>query len=232
MGLTVQKINKTYRSGETTFHALKDVTLEMETGEIAVILGPSGSGKSTLLNAIGGIDQVDNGDISVEGWNVASLSDKESVNYRREMIGFVFQMNNLIPNLTVYENIEVAANISTSPLKINDVIDDVGLSGMGDCFPRELSGGQQQRVSIARAIVRKPKLLLCDEPTGSLDSVTSKDILSLLKKMNSNYNITTLIITHNEAISQMADRIIQLKDGMIDTVTLNENIYPPERIEW
>ncbi|MRH45059.1 ATP-binding cassette domain-containing protein [Aquibacillus halophilus] len=232
MGLSIQKVNKIYQSGGTEFHALNDINLEIEIGEICVILGPSGSGKSTLLNAIGGIDQVESGSIAINDWNVSSLKNKQLVTFRREMVGFVFQMHNLIPNLTVYENIELAANISEAPLKIDEMIKAVGLEGMADRFPRELSGGQQQRVSIARAIVRKPKLLLCDEPTGSLDSNTSKEILTLIKQVNRNYNTTILIITHNQAISQMADRVIKLKDGRIDSVSVNDTVYEPERIEW
>lgn len=232
MGVLIQNANKIYKSGKTEFHALKDIELKIETGEICVILGPSGSGKSTLLNGIGGIDKVDNGDIFVNDQKISSLTDKQLVNYRRDMVGFVFQMHNLIPNLTVYENIELTANISESPLSINEVITAIGLKGMADRFPRELSGGQQQRVSIGRAVVRKPKLLLCDEPTGSLDSNTSKEILSLIQKVNQEYNTTVLIITHNHAISQMADRIIKLKDGMIDSNLVNENVCDPEGIEW
>lgn len=232
MGLHVQKVNKYYRSEKTQFHALKDVEMKIETGEICVILGPSGSGKSTLLNAIGGIDDVNSGDIIVDDVKITSLSHKQLVNYRREMIGFVFQMYNLIPNLTVYENIELAANISESPLPIDDTIKAVGLDGMANRFPRELSGGQQQRVSIARAIVRKPKILLCDEPTGALDSSTAKEILSLLKKVNLKYKTTVLIITHNLSISQMADRVIKLKDGKIEFNQKNENVRSPEGIEW
>lgn len=232
MGISIQKVNKIYQSGSIEFHALKDVDMEIKSGEICVILGPSGSGKSTLLNAIGGIDQVDNGRISVDDWNISSLNSKQLVPFRREMVGFIFQMHNLIPNLTVYENIELAANISEAPLKVVDMIKAVGLNGFGNRFPRELSGGQQQRVSIARAIVRKPQILLCDEPTGSLDSNTSKEILTLIKQMNMDYGTTTLIITHNQAISQMADRVIKLKDGKIDSIDVNETVYEPKRIEW
>jgi putative ABC transport system ATP-binding protein len=228
----VEGINKRYQSGSSFFQALTDVNVEVAHGEIVVILGPSGSGKSTLLNAIGGIDHIDSGKILVGDNDITQYSSRELVKYRRENIGFVFQMYNLIPNLTVFENIEMTAAISPSPLSINEIIDAVGLSGMEERFPRELSGGQQQRVSIARAIVKAPKLLLCDEPTGALDSVTSKEILKLIEKVNREYGTTVFIITHNAAISEMADRVITLKDGKIETNTLNERITSAEGIEW
>ncbi len=230
--LKVEGINKRYQSGKSFFQALTDVNVEVEKGEIVVILGPSGSGKSTLLNAIGGIDQVDSGKISVDQEDITQFSDRQLVKYRREDIGFVFQMYNLIPNLTVYENIELTANISSQPLSINEVIDAVGLTGMEDRFPRELSGGQQQRVSIARAVVKTPKLLLCDEPTGALDSTTSKEILHLIEKVNKEYKTTVFIITHNGAIRAMANRVITLKDGKIESNTVNEQTTSAEGIEW
>ncbi|MCA1063772.1 ABC transporter ATP-binding protein [Rossellomorea sp. AcN35-11] len=228
----VEGITKRYESGDSFFQALTDVNVEVAQGEVVVILGPSGSGKSTLLNAIGGIDQVDSGHIFVDDHDITEYSSRELVQYRRERIGFVFQMYNLIPNLTVYENIEMTAAISTNPLSIHEIIDAVGLSGMEERFPRELSGGQQQRVSIARAIVKAPKLLLCDEPTGALDSVTSKEILKLIEKVNREYGTTVFIITHNAAISEMADRVITLKDGKIESNRLHERITSAERIEW
>ncbi|WEG13345.1 ABC transporter ATP-binding protein [Pullulanibacillus sp. KACC 23026] len=232
MVLIAQTINKVYKSGKTEFQALTNVNLAIKKGEIVVILGPSGSGKSTLLNAIGGIDRIDHGEIWVEDQLLTKMNSKQLVAYRRNVVGFVFQMYNLIPNLTVYENIELAAKISETPLSIKDMIKAVGLEGMDNRFPRELSGGQQQRVSIARAIVKNPRLLLCDEPTGALDSMTSKDILSLIKKINEIYNTTILIITHNQAISQMADRVITLKDGRVETDHVNKEKLDPERIEW
>ncbi|WP_099157667.1 ABC transporter ATP-binding protein [Virgibacillus ndiopensis] len=230
--LEIEGVNKTYQSGLSKFQALTDIKVDIDRGEIVVILGPSGSGKSTLINAIGGIDRVDSGTIHVDEKDIVSLNDNQLVHYRREKVGFVFQMYNLIPNLTVYENIELAANISKSPLSIDELIDAVGLIGMADRFPRELSGGQQQRVSIARAVVRKPELLLCDEPTGALDSKISKEILKLIQQINEKYNTTVLIITHNQAISAMADRVITLKDGKIESNNLNERPVEPERIEW
>ncbi|MBM7553433.1 ABC transporter ATP-binding protein [Thalassobacillus pellis] len=229
--LEVTGVNKSYQSGGSPFQALSDVHLSIERGEIVVILGPSGSGKSTLLNAIGGVDQVDDGEIHVAGEDITRFHDNNLVDYRREKVGFVFQMYNLIPNLTVYENIELTSHISKSPLDIDELIHAVGLKGMADRFPRELSGGQQQRVSIARAIVRKPELLLCDEPTGALDSSTSKEILSLIHQMNQKYNTTVLIITHDQGITEMADRIITLKDGRVESDVKNEQPVLPERME-
>lgn len=230
--LHIDGVQKVYQSGHTTFQALTDIQLDVEKGEIVVILGPSGSGKSTLLNAIGGIDGVDSGTIKVNGNDITKLNDGDLVDYRRKDVGFVFQMYNLIPNLTVYENIELTANISTHALPISEVIDAVGLSGMEERFPRELSGGQQQRVSIARAVVKAPKLLLCDEPTGALDSATSKDILQLIEKVNKEFNTTVLIITHNQAIRSMANRVITLKDGSIESDMINEHQTSAEGIEW
>ncbi|MCA1060578.1 ABC transporter ATP-binding protein [Rossellomorea aquimaris] len=230
--LRIEGVQKTYESGQTTFQALTDIGVRVEKGEIVVILGPSGSGKSTLLNAIGGIDVVDSGGIIVNGNDITQLNDRKLVDYRREEIGFVFQMYNLIPNLTVYENIELTANISPNALSISEVIEAVGLSGMEDRFPRELSGGQQQRVSIARAVVKAPKLLLCDEPTGALDSATSKEILQLIEKVNKEFDTTVLIITHNQAIRSMANRVITLKDGKIESDEVNEHQTSAEGVEW
>ncbi|TMU85121.1 ABC transporter ATP-binding protein [Bacillus sp. BHET2] len=230
--LSINGVHKTYQSGQTTFQALTDIQVQVEKGEIVVILGPSGSGKSTLLNAIGGIDSVDSGSIKVNEKDITQLNDRNLVGYRRDDVGFVFQMYNLIPNLTVYENIELTANISPKALSISEVIDAVGLSGMEDRFPRELSGGQQQRVSIARAVVKAPKLLLCDEPTGALDSVTSKGILQLVEKVNKEFNTTVLIITHNQAIRSMANRVITLKDGKIESDFINEHQTSAEGVEW
>jgi putative ABC transport system ATP-binding protein len=230
--LSIDGVHKTYQSGQTTFQALTDIHIQVEEGEIVVILGPSGSGKSTLLNAIGGIDGIDSGSIKIHEKDITQLNDRNLVDYRREEVGFVFQMYNLIPNLMVYENIELTANISPKALSIPEVIDAVGLSGMEDRFPRELSGGQQQRVSIARAVVKAPKLLLCDEPTGALDSGTSKEILQLIEKVNKEFNTTILIITHNQAIQNMANRVITLKDGKIESDLVNEHQISAEGVEW
>ncbi|MBW3112203.1 ABC transporter ATP-binding protein [Bacillus sp. MCCB 382] len=230
--LRIEGVHKSYESGQTTFQALTDIQVKVERGEIVVILGPSGSGKSTLLNAIGGIDVVDSGSIIVNDHDITQLNDRKLVDYRREEVGFVFQMYNLIPNLTVYENIELTASISPNALSISEVIDAVGLSGMEDRFPRELSGGQQQRVSIARAVVKAPKLLLCDEPTGALDSATSKEILQLIEKVNEEFDTTVLIITHNQAIQSMANRVITLKDGKIESDQVNKHQTSAEGVEW
>lgn len=213
-------------------HVLKGVSMDMEKGQIGVILGPSGSGKSTMMNIIGGVDRCDSGIVEVDGKCITNLSDNQLVEYRRESVGFVFQFYNLVPNLTVAENIEVVSNISKNPLKIDEVLSAVGLYDKKNRFPRELSGGEQQRVSIARAIVKNPKLLLCDEPTGALDLETSRDVLSLLQKVNVQYGMTILMITHNSAIASMAHAVYKLRNGEVAEVMHNSIIIPVERIEW
>lgn len=225
-------VTKSYQSGPSSFKALDNISLTADKGDIVVILGPSGSGKSTLLNAIGGIDTVDHGKIVVQQSDITQYTTRQLVDYRRDHIGFVFQMYNLIPNLTVYENIELTANLSRSSLSIQDVITSVGLSGKADRFPAALSGGEQQRVSIARAVVKTPSLLLCDEPTGALDSETSKDILQLIQYVNETYETTVMIITHNQAISDMAHRTIMLKDGQINSTEDNPHPLKAERMTW
>lgn len=197
-----------------------------------MILGPSGSGKSTLLNIIGGIDRCDFGKVIVDGVEVTGLTDDQLTNYRRENIGFIFQFYNLIPNLTVGENIEVVSNISRSPLDTDEVLKAVGMLDKKYRFPRELSGGEQQRVSIARAVVKNPKLLLCDEPTGALDFSTSREILKLLQQINRDFGTTILMITHNTAISAMANRVYRMRSGEIVEEIINERIIHAERIEW
>ena len=204
----------------------------MIRGEIGVILGPSGSGKSTLLNIIGGIDRCDSGLVLVGDIDVTKLSDNKLTDYRRDEIGFVFQFYNLIPNLTVGENIEVVSNISKSPLNIDEVLKAVGMLDKKYRFPKELSGGEQQRVSIARAVVKNPNLLLCDEPTGALDFTTSREILKLLQKINKEFRTTILMITHNTAISAMANRVYKVRSGEIVEGIINETTMPAERIEW
>lgn len=230
--LDIENLSKSYNTGNSTFKALDRVSFKLERGEIAVILGPSGSGKSTLVNIIGGIDTADEGKVIVEGKDITQYKDNQLIEYRRENIGFVFQFYNLIPNLTVYENIEVSANICSDPMKIETILDAVGMKGMQNRFPRELSGGQQQRVSIARAIVKKPKILMCDEPTGALDYKTSKEILRLISDVNRHFNTTVLIITHNQAIANMAHKIIRLRSGEIVEDRDNVSLIPAERIEW
>lgn len=231
MFLSVSNLTKSYNTGIIT-HVLKGVGLEMERGQIGVILGPSGSGKSTLMNIIGGVDRADSGKVEVDSERIIDLSDSQLVEYRRESVGFVFQFYNLVPNLTVAENIEVVSNISKNPLKTDEVLSAVGLSDKKDRFPRELSGGEQQRVSIARAIVKNPKLLLCDEPTGALDLETSRSVLSLIQKVNGQFGTTILMITHNSAIAGMAHVVYRLRSGEVAEVTHNSEIILAERIEW
>lgn len=232
MFVEVNNVSKIYKTGDVEFRALDNVSIALNQGEIGAILGPSGSGKSTLLNLIGGIDLADKGEIIIDGTKISSLSDNSLTEYRRESVGFVFQFYNLIPNLTVYENVEVAAHISKDSRSIEEVLDAVGMLELKDRFPRELSGGQQQRVSIARAIVKNPKLLLCDEPTGALDIKNAKEILELLTDINKQFNTTILIITHNNAISFLANRIYKLRSGVLSEEIINVNILPAERIEW
>ncbi|ROR23962.1 putative ABC transport system ATP-binding protein [Mobilisporobacter senegalensis] len=225
-------LEKSYGAGEVKTEVLKGIELKLNKGEIGVILGPSGSGKSTLMNIIGGVDRADGGSVSIDGIEITRLSDDQLTEYRRESVGFIFQFYNLVPNLTVSENIEVCSNISKSPLKIDEVLEAVGLLDKKNRFPRELSGGEQQRVSIARAIVKNPKLLLCDEPTGALDFQTSRSILKLLQQVNKKYGTTILMITHNGAIGAMANRVFKLRSGQIVEETMNQTIVPAERIEW
>ncbi|WKY46580.1 ABC transporter ATP-binding protein [Eubacteriaceae bacterium ES3] len=232
MLIEVKNLNKIYKSAALEFHALKDVTFSMEKGQIAVILGPSGSGKSTLLNILGGIDFANSGTADIDGQKITEFNSKKLQEYRREKIGFVFQFYNLIPNLTVYENICVAEDISQNPLDIDALIKDIGLFELRDRYPQELSGGQQQRVSVARALVKNPKLLFCDEPTGALDYESSKEILDLIEKITRKYQMTTLIITHNAAIAGMADKVIKLRSGEIVEDIIQKNPIHANEVEW
>ena len=206
---------KKYGKGEAQVFAMDGVHLSIEKGEICVILGPSGSGKSTLLNMLGGIDRMDSGTLTVDDIRVSELSIRDLTEYRRSNIGFVFQFYNLIQDLTVLENIQVVSDIAPKPLPIQDVVDSLGLTSLVHRFPSELSGGQQQRTAIARAIIKNPKLLLCDELTGALDSKSAKEVLEYIEKVNATLGMTILIITHNATISQMADRVIQIRDGKV-----------------
>lgn len=206
---------KKYGDGETTVYALDHASLELEEGKICVILGPSGSGKSTLLNMLGGLDTLDSGELTVAGRKVSSLSKNQRTDYRKEDVGFVFQFYNLIPDLTVEENIEVVADISAHPLDMDQVLKALDIEKYRRRFPKELSGGQQQRVAIARAMIKNPKLLLCDELTGALDTKSSRSVLKFVEKMNCQFGTTVVIITHNEAIAGMADQVVRLKDGQI-----------------
>lgn len=232
MFLKVNNLTKSYTSGEVKTHVLKQVGMELDLGEIGVILGPSGSGKTTLLNIIGGIDRSDSGEVTIDNMVITKLSDSKLTDYRRDMVGFIFQFYNLIPNLTVGENVEVVSNISKAPISVDEVLKAVGMLDKKHRFPKELSGGEQQRVSIARAVVKNPKLLLCDEPTGALDFTTSRDILKLLQKINQEYKTTILMITHNSAISAMAHRVYRVRSGEIVESIRNTTIMPAERIEW
>jgi putative ABC transport system ATP-binding protein len=206
--------------------------MEIEKGQIAVILGPSGSGKSTLMNIIGGVDRANGGTVLVDGAKISDFNDDALVEYRRESVGFIFQFYNLVPNLTVAENIEVVSNISKKPLKTDEVLEAVGLLDKKNRFPRELSGGEQQRVSIARALVKNPKLLLCDEPTGALDYETSRGVLVMLEKVNKQFGTTILTITHNSAIAGMAHAVFRLRSGEVVEMVHNTELVPAERIEW
>lgn len=232
MFIDVTLLNKSYKTEKNIQVVLKNVSLQMEKGSIGVILGPSGSGKSTMMNIIGGIDRADSGKVLVDGREITGLTDDELTEYRRESIGFVFQYYNLVPNLTVRENIEVVSNISRSPIDIGRVLSAVYMSELSKRFPRELSGGEQQRVAIARAIVKNPKLLLCDEPTGALDFETSRGVLKLLQDINREFGTTILMITHNAAISRMANRTFRLRSGEIVEIFDNAEPIPAERIDW
>ena len=227
-----QNVVKEYKMGEVTIKALDETNFKIEKGELVVIVGPSGAGKTTALNIIGGMDTVTSGNVIVDGKNVSKLSGKDLIKYRREDIGFVFQFYNLVQNLTAKENVELATEICKDSLNADEVIEKVGLANRKDNFPSQLSGGEQQRVAIARAIAKRPKLLLCDEPTGALDYKTGKQILKLLQDTARKENMTVLIITHNGAIAPMANKIIHFKNGTAEKVIINENPKPIEEIEW
>lgn len=232
MFINVDNLSKSYKTGEVQTIALKNANMNLDKGEIGVILGPSGSGKSTLMNILGGIDRADSGKAIVGGVDISKMNDDHLTEYRRGKIGFIFQSYNLIPHLTVLENIEVIDNISTSPLNIDDVLSAVGLSVKKDRFPRELSGGEQQRVAIARAIVKNPELLLCDELTGALDFESAIEALSLIQNINKKFGTTILIITHNNAISAMANRVYKLRSGEVVDSAFNNNPVDARGVEW
>jgi len=228
----VKEVVKEYTMGEVTVKAVDEMSFNIEHGEFVVVLGPSGSGKSTVLNIIGGMDRPTLGEVWIDEKNIAMNSDKELTMFRRKNIGFVFQFYNLLPNLTALENVELAAQVSDNPLNSKDILMEVGLGERLGNFPAQLSGGEQQRVAIARALVKNPLMLLCDEPTGALDYKTGKLILKLLHDVNRKMSRTTILITHNAAIAAMADRVIRVKSGAVEAVTINENPELPERIEW
>lgn len=227
-----QNVNKIYQSGDVKVHALKDASFQIEQGEICVIVGQSGAGKTTLLNILGGMDTLTDGRIFLDGVEVSAFRKKELANYRRNDIGFVFQFYNLIPNLTALENVEIASQLCKEPLDPATILEEVGLGERMNNFPAQLSGGEQQRVAIARALAKNPKLLLCDEPTGALDYQTGKAILKLLQDASRKSGMTVLIITHNSALTAMADRVIRVKSGTIAEVHKNQEIISVEQIEW
>lgn len=232
MQLVLQNIKKSYGEGGSRIEVLKDISLEVEKGEFVVLLGPSGSGKSTLLNIIGGIDTADSGNIIIRQKSMSEMDEKTLTSYRREHLGYIFQMYNLIPNLTVRENIEVGAYLSKNPLNIDEIINILGLTEHQNKVPSQLSGGQQQRCAIGRAIVKNPDILLCDEPTGALDYNTSKDILSLIEKVNQKYGNTVIMVTHNDAIKNMADFVVKLRDGVIRKSYRNEEKQTAAELDW
>ncbi len=232
MYLELNNIKKSFKNGEQRTEVLKGISCGVEKGEICVMLGPSGSGKSTLLNVIGGIETADSGTLSIGGQMVEKMNEKQLTMYRRKHLGYVFQSYNLIPNLTVKENIEVGAYLADKPLDIDELINVLGLDEHRDKIPNQLSGGQQQRCAIGRAIIKNPDILLCDEPTGALDYNTSKEILGLIEDVNKKFGNTVIFVTHNDAIKNMADRVIKLRDGVIRHNTVNQEKISAAELEW
>lgn len=232
MFLEISGIKKHFGEGESRVDVLKGIDAQIEKGEICVLLGPSGSGKSTLLNIIGGIDNPDSGYISINGERTADMNEKALTLYRRKHLGYIFQMYNLIPNLNIKENIEVGAYLSDNPLDVDSLLKSLGLYEHRHKLPNQLSGGQQQRTAIGRAIIKNPDILLCDEPTGALDYDTSKEILKLISNLNQQYGSTVVMVTHNDALKDMADRVIQLHDGKIRRNYCNEHKLSVEELEW
>ncbi len=227
-----KKVNKVYKMGEVEIKALNNTSFEIEKGQLICILGPSGAGKTTCLNILGGMDRLTSGNVIVDGKIINDLNEKQLIKYRRNDIGFVFQFYNLIQNMTVLENVELATQLCKNSLDPSDILDKVGLKNRKNNFPAQLSGGEQQRVAIARAICKNPKLLLCDEPTGALDYKTGKQILKLLQDTCRNEQMTVIIITHNSAISPMADKVIKFKNGTVSDVIINDKPKNIEDIEW
>lgn len=232
MFLEISGIKKSFGEGEGRVEVLKGIDAQIEKGEICVLLGPSGSGKSTLLNIIGGIDSADSGYISINGEKTADMSEKALTQYRRKHLGYIFQMYNLIPNLNIKENVEVGAYLSDNPLNTDELLKSLGLYEHRHKLPNQLSGGQQQRTAIGRAMVKNPDILLCDEPTGALDYNTSKEILKLISDLNAQYGNTVIMVTHNDAIKNMADRVIKLRDGVIRKNYINETKLSVEELDW
>lgn len=232
MFLEINKITKHYGEGDSLVQVLKGIDLQVEKGEFVVLLGPSGSGKSTLLNIIGGIDQADDGYIAIDGIKTETMKEKDLTLYRRKHLGYIFQQYNLIPNLNIKENIEVGAYLSEKPLDVDDLLKTLGLYEHRHKLPSQLSGGQQQRTAIGRAIVKNPDILLCDEPTGALDYTTSKEILKLIEDVNHKYGNTIIMVTHNDAIKNMADRVVKLHDGTIRKNYINTEKVSAADLEW
>lgn len=230
--LEVRDVCKSYGEDEARVEVLKGITTSLDAGEVCVLLGPSGSGKSTFLNLVGGLENADGGSIGIGGTCLTSCSSKELAEYRRRELGFVFQFYNLVPDLTVRENIEVCAHLSKSPLPMDDLLHSLGLWEHRAKFPRHISGGQQQRCAIGRALVKNPRLLLCDEPTGALDYQTSLEILALMEQVNRDFGCTIIIVTHNDAISRMATRVLRLRDGRLVEDAVNDNPQPASTLEW
>ena len=230
--LKISELKKSFGEGEARQDVLRGMDFTVKKGEFCVLLGPSGSGKSTLLNIIGGIDTPDSGFVSINGDKLEDMSESDLTMYRRKHLGYVFQMYNLIPNLNVKENIEVGAYLSDSPLDVEEVLTTLGLQDHKYKYPNQLSGGQQQRVSIGRAVVKNPDILMCDEPTGALDYKTSKEILALIEDCNQKYGTTVIMVTHNEAIKNMADHVVKLRDGVVRHNDLNENKCAASELEW
>lgn len=230
--LKITGVTKEYYMGEVVVKALSGIDFELYKGEFVVILGPSGSGKSTILNVIGGIDKPTDGSVIYNEKDISKLNDKALTKYRRNAVGFVFQFYNLIPNLTARENIELSAQLKADSLDVSMLLEQVGLLDRADHFPSQLSGGQQQRVAIARALSKNPDILLCDEPTGALDIKTGIQVLEVLLDFNKKYNKTVVVITHNEQIAKIADRVFYIKDGLIDNIIINENPKQPNEVKW
>ena len=232
MFLEIQQIKKHFGEGESRVDVLRGIDISIEKGEICVLLGPSGSGKYTLLNIIGGIETPDSGKITIHGETIGEMNEKNLTLYRRKHLGYIFQMYNLIPNLNIKENVEVGAYLSDNPLDVDDLLKTLGLYEHRHKLPNQLSGGQQQRTAIGRAVVKNPDILLCDEPTGALDYHTSKEILKLLEDVSRKYGNTVVMVTHNDALQNMADRVVKLRDGKIRKNFVNETKIPAAELEW
>lgn len=232
MYLNIEDLHKHYGEGEASVSVLNGISLTLDKGEMTVLLGPSGSGKSTFLNLVGGLEAPGQGTITIDGQDIVGMTDKQLSEYRRTRLGFVFQFYNLLPDLTVRENIEVCSYLSDDPLPIDDLLESLGLADHADKFPRQISGGQQQRCAIGRALLKNPGLLLCDEPTGALDYETSKEILELMERVNRTYRCTIIIVTHNAAISRMAHRVLRLREGKLVQNETNTAIVAARDLEW